>query len=193
MGENFASRQLLSPPRPLSSSDPLAVAWRSTRGEASHETARSARRSFRSGASVVVLPLHGFAVVAEVVEVVPDRADEVALAAHEGGHVLAAADLFVLPSYSEGMSISLLEAMAAGLPVVATDIPGNRALVRHEQEGLLVPVRDATSLAAAIGRIFDSAAQGVQLGAAGRMRAAEEFSLENSARAHLELIESLTS
>ncbi len=107
--------------------------------------------------------------------------------------VLAAADLLVLPSYSEGMSLSILEAMAAGLPVVATDIPGNRALVRHEQEGLLVPMRDATSLASAIGRIFDSPAQGVQLGAAGRTRAAEEFSLEKSARAHLELIESLTS
>jgi glycosyltransferase involved in cell wall biosynthesis len=106
--------------------------------------------------------------------------------------VLAAADLFVLPSYSEGMSISLLEAMAAGLPVVATDIPGNRALVRHEQEGLLVPPRDGKSLAFAIGRIFDSPAQGVQLGAAGRKRAAENFSLEKSARAHLELIESLT-
>lgn len=106
--------------------------------------------------------------------------------------VLAAADLFVLPSYSEGMSISLLEAMAAGLPVVATDIPGNRALVRHEQEGLLVPPRAANHLSAAIGRIFDSAAYGVQLGAAGRKRVAENFSLEKAARAHLELIASLT-
>ena len=102
--------------------------------------------------------------------------------------VLAAADLFVLPSYSEGMSISLLEAIAAGLPVVATDIPGNRALVRHEQEGLLVPPRNAGNLAAAICRIFDAPAQGVQLGSAGRLRAGEHFSLEKSARLHLELI-----
>jgi glycosyltransferase involved in cell wall biosynthesis len=106
--------------------------------------------------------------------------------------VLAAADLFVLPSYSEGMSISLLEAMAAGLPVVASDIPGNRALVRHEQEGLLVPPRDAKGLAAAICRVFDSPACGVQFGTAGRKRAMEEFSLEKSARSHLELIASLT-
>lgn len=105
--------------------------------------------------------------------------------------VLAAADLFVLPSYSEGMSISLLEAMAAGLPVVASDIPGNRALVTHEAEGLLVPPRDSKSLSAAVARVLESPAWGVQLGAAGRKRVSEQFSLERMAREHLELIESL--
>lgn len=105
--------------------------------------------------------------------------------------VLAAADLFVLPSYSEGMSIALLEAMAAGLPVVASDIPGNRALVTHEQEGLLVPPHDAKSLSAAITRLLESPSLGVQLGAAARQRVAAKFSLEKMGREHLELITSL--
>jgi glycosyltransferase involved in cell wall biosynthesis len=105
--------------------------------------------------------------------------------------VLAAADLFVLPSYSEGMSLSLLEAMAAGLPVVASDIPGNRALVTHEREGLLVPPGDAGRLAAAMAQVLSSLALGVQLGAAGRNRVTEHFSLEKMAREHLKLIHSL--
>jgi glycosyltransferase involved in cell wall biosynthesis len=105
--------------------------------------------------------------------------------------VLAAADLFVLPSYSEGMSLSLLEAMAAGLPVVASDIPGNRALVTHEREGLLAPPGDAQRLAAAIAQVLSAPARGVALGAAGRSRVSEHFSLEKMARQHLELIHSL--
>src|SRR4029079_13682067 len=69
--------------------------------------------------------------------------------------VLEAADMFILPSYSEGMSLSLLEAMAAGLPVVASDIPGNRSLVTHEETGLLVPARDVRSLSAAMARLLE--------------------------------------
>ena len=105
--------------------------------------------------------------------------------------VLAAADMFVLPSYSEGMSLSLLEAMAAGLPVVASDIPGNRALVTHGREGLLVPPGDAGGLAAAMTKVLASPALGVELGAAARHRVSENFSLEKMARLHLELIRSL--
>jgi glycosyltransferase involved in cell wall biosynthesis len=105
--------------------------------------------------------------------------------------VLAAADLFVLPSYSEGMSLSLLEAMAAGLPVVASDIPGNRAVLTHEREGLLVPPGDSGRLAAAITQVLSLPARGVELGAAARQRVNEHFSLENTARQHLELFRSL--
>ena len=102
--------------------------------------------------------------------------------------VLEAADVFVLPSYAEGMSNSLLEAMAAGLPVIASDIPANAAVVEHERHGLLVPPRDPPRLAAALRRIVERPdAAAAQFGAAARRRVEEEFSLERVARRHLEL------
>jgi glycosyltransferase involved in cell wall biosynthesis len=64
--------------------------------------------------------------------------------------LLKAADMFVLPSYREGLPRSIIEAMASALPVVATDIAACRELVRDGETGLLVPVRDPASLAAAI-------------------------------------------
>jgi glycosyltransferase involved in cell wall biosynthesis len=64
--------------------------------------------------------------------------------------VLAALDVFVLPSLYEGMPYTLLEAMAAGRAIVATDVAGNRDLVRHGETGLLVPPRQARALADAI-------------------------------------------
>ena len=63
---------------------------------------------------------------------------------------LAAADVFVLPSIVEGLPGALIEAMAAGLPCVVSDIPGNRELVRHEETGLLVPIKQPEALAIAI-------------------------------------------
>lgn len=68
---------------------------------------------------------------------------------------LAASDIFVLPSLSEGMPGALIEAMAAGIPCVATDIPGNRELVQHKQTGLLFPPENAELLAAAISTLLD--------------------------------------
>ncbi|HEX9798020.1 MAG TPA: glycosyltransferase family 4 protein [Anaerolineales bacterium] len=69
-------------------------------------------------------------------------------------HYLRAADLFVMGSSAEGMSHALLEAMAAGTPVIATDIPGNRALIDHLETGWLVPVGDREALRAAIVRLL---------------------------------------
>ena len=65
------------------------------------------------------------------------------------------ADIFALPSLSEGFGIAALEAMAAGLPVVATDVPGLRTIVTHGQNGLLCPPADPEGMATAIGRLFD--------------------------------------
>jgi glycosyltransferase involved in cell wall biosynthesis len=105
--------------------------------------------------------------------------------------LLSAADLFVLPSYEEGMSLALLEAMAAGLPVVAGDIPGNRPLVTDGEQGLLVPPRDAEALAAAIHRMWNEAELAARLGTAARDRASARFSLDRTLDQHLALFESL--
>jgi glycosyltransferase involved in cell wall biosynthesis len=71
---------------------------------------------------------------------------------------LASADALVLPSSAEGFGLVLIEAMAAGVPVVATDVPGIRDVVRHDQTGLLVPVASPTAIAAAVTRLSDAPA-----------------------------------
>ena len=82
--------------------------------------------------------------------------------------VLAAADLFVAsPSWAESFPYSVLEAMALGLPIVATDVGGVGEAVEDEATGLLVPARDAGSLSAAISRLLSEAEPG---GKAGRGR-----------------------
>jgi glycosyltransferase involved in cell wall biosynthesis len=105
---------------------------------------------------------------------------------------LAAADLFVQPTPEDGTPQALVEAMAAGLPIVATDVPGHRALLTHEESALLVPPADAAALGAAIGRLFRETGLGPRLGAAARRRAEAEFSLANSVGQHLTLFEQLT-
>ncbi|MCC6717942.1 MAG: glycosyltransferase family 4 protein [Acetobacteraceae bacterium] len=89
--------------------------------------------------------------------------------------VLAAADIFVLPSHFEGLPMSVIEAMLTGLPVVATDIHGPREQVVPEQTGLLVPTRDAAALAAALRRLTEDPALRARMGAAGLARAREEY------------------
>ena len=92
--------------------------------------------------------------------------------------VLAAADLFVLPSHEEGLSLALLEAMAAGLPIVASDIPGNRLAIRSGSEGVMVPTGDQTALADAIESMLAEPARAAALGTAARQRAQADFSLD---------------
>jgi glycosyltransferase involved in cell wall biosynthesis len=106
--------------------------------------------------------------------------------------LLAAADLFVLPSREEGMSISLLEAMVNGLPIVAGDIPGNRALITSGTHGLLVNPEDRAAFAAAISSLLDAPSRAAELGAAARRRVQEHFSLRTMVERHLQLFELLT-
>ncbi len=88
--------------------------------------------------------------------------------------LLADADVAVLPARGgESFGIVLLEAMAAGLPLVATDIPGYRAVARHEQEALLVAPDDPVALASAVARLLDDAPLAARLRAAGSARALE--------------------
>jgi phosphatidylinositol alpha-mannosyltransferase len=84
----------------------------------------------------------------------------------------AASEVFCAPATGrESFGIVLVEAMAAGLPVVASDIPGYREVVRHEVEGLLVPPSDPRRLAAEVSRILDQPELGRSMGEAGRARA----------------------
>jgi glycosyltransferase involved in cell wall biosynthesis len=101
------------------------------------------------------------------------------------------AAIFALTSLSEAASLTLLEAMASGLPAVVTEVGGNCELVRHEQEGLLVPRGDASACAAAFLRLFGDAALARRLGDAGRQRAEERYRLEGTVNRYLSLYERL--
>ena len=91
--------------------------------------------------------------------------------------LLKAGDVFVFPSRTEGLPNALLEAMAAAMPIVTTDVPGCRDLIEAERTGLLVPVDDAAALAAGLERILGNMEFGIRLG-----RAAAEHVARNLTR-----------
>ena len=101
--------------------------------------------------------------------------------------LLAASDVFVLPSRSEGMPVSVLEAMAAGLPVVASRVGGLAEQVVDGETGLLVQPGDPAELAAALERVLTDPSMRLRLGATGRARAEQAFDVDRFRRAHLEL------
>jgi glycosyltransferase involved in cell wall biosynthesis len=89
--------------------------------------------------------------------------------------VLAAADLVVSPSLREGMQVSLIEAMAAARPIVATAVGGTPDAVADGETGLLVPPANPDALADAVIRLLGDRERMRRMGAAGRMRAEREF------------------
>lgn len=93
--------------------------------------------------------------------------------------LLRQATLSVLPSHSEGLSNSLIESMAAGLPLVATDVGGNPELVNDGVNGLLVPVKNVAALAAAINAILDDPGKAARFGEASLRLCRESFSIKN--------------
>ncbi len=95
---------------------------------------------------------------------------------------LHAMDLFVLPSRTEGLPITILEAMAAGRPVVAAAVGGIPEVVRDGETGLLVPERDPRRLADAVLRLLETPGFARAMGEAGRKRIEEAFTLEREAR-----------
>ena len=97
------------------------------------------------------------------------------------------AELVLLPSRSEGLSQSLLEAMALGLPVVASDASGNRDLITDGGDGRLVAPSDSAAWAAAIDELLGSPETAAKLGTAARRTARESFSLEHTVRRTAEL------
>ena len=91
--------------------------------------------------------------------------------------VLRGLDCFVLPSLAEGVSNTILEAMACGLPVIATDVGGNSELVDDGSTGILVPPGNVPALAAAIAGLADDGKRAAAMGRAGRQRVEREFSM----------------
>jgi glycosyltransferase involved in cell wall biosynthesis len=101
--------------------------------------------------------------------------------------LLRRADVFILPSREEGMSVALLEAMALGMPVLASSIPGNLQLIRDGEHGYLFSPNDPIRLARAINELWADPAQAASLGRAARKRVELEFSIDAIACRHLEL------
>lgn len=102
-------------------------------------------------------------------------------------------DLYVHPSRSEGFSNSVLEAMAHGLPVVATAVGGTAEAVEDGVTGLLVPPRDEDALAAAIVRLLSNRDERRRMGREGRARAEQKFSIDAMIQAYARFYEGLAS
>ncbi|HVE73831.1 MAG TPA: glycosyltransferase [Mycobacteriales bacterium] len=105
------------------------------------------------------------------------------------GELLAQADVFVLPSHQEGMSNALMEAAAAGLPCIATDVGGNREVLG--EHGVLCRPHDPTDLARALESVLHDESAARELGRLARVRARERFGLAPFVQAHLELYDRL--
>jgi glycosyltransferase involved in cell wall biosynthesis len=105
--------------------------------------------------------------------------------------LLAAFDAFALPSISEGLPLVLLEAMAAGLPIVATSVGGIPDVVQEGVTGLLVPAADGDSLRGRLSMLQDDPALARRLGLRAREIALQRYSLRSMSDAYLELYRSL--
>jgi glycosyltransferase involved in cell wall biosynthesis len=92
--------------------------------------------------------------------------------------VYAQAAIICLPSYREGVPKTLIEAAACGRPIVTSDVPGCREVVRHGENGLLVPARDADALAKALMDLLQSPITRSEMGKRGRIIADREFSID---------------
>jgi glycosyltransferase involved in cell wall biosynthesis len=89
------------------------------------------------------------------------------------GSILSSLDIFVLPSYTEGLSTALLEAMTCGRAIVCSDIPGNRELLTHNKEGLLVNPNDSESLKSNIQLLCNDGTLRLKLGNNAKMKASQ--------------------
>jgi len=106
--------------------------------------------------------------------------------------LLAGFDIFVLPSTTEGMSIALLEAMAAACPIVVTAVGGNVELIQHMQTGLVVPPNDEAALRSAIERLLSDRALAARLGSAARAAVEKRYSVEVMTERYEQLWRQLT-
>ena len=105
--------------------------------------------------------------------------------------ILRLLDIFVLPSLGEGISNTILEAMATGLPIVATDVGGNRELVEEGCNGRLVPVGDPARLAEAIFDLMQSAETRVAMGQSSLERVSQQFDWDRTVDSYLGVYDNL--
>jgi colanic acid/amylovoran biosynthesis glycosyltransferase len=94
--------------------------------------------------------------------------------------LLASADIFVLPSFAEGLPVALMEAMAMEIPCISTYVGGIPELIRHGEDGLLVPASSADALAEAMERLILSPELRRALAASGRRRVLERYDLRQN-------------
>jgi glycosyltransferase involved in cell wall biosynthesis len=98
-----------------------------------------------------------------------------------------AVDMFVLSSLWEGLSVALLEAMAAGKPIVATAVSGTTQAMNHGRTGLIVPPRDSQALAEAILQLLSNPKEAQAMGLTAKRRVEVEFSAKKQAEEHIAL------
>jgi glycosyltransferase involved in cell wall biosynthesis len=103
------------------------------------------------------------------------------------GSLLAVADAFCLPSRHEGVPLSVLEAMAAGVPCVATAVGGVPEIVEHRRTGLVVAPGSPAALADALGELLSDPAAAARIGAAARAKVEREWSASVVARRYAAL------
>ena len=107
--------------------------------------------------------------------------------------LLQACDFAILPSHEEGFSNSVLEAMAAGLPLLVTDVGGNPEAVVNGETGIVVPARDPQALADGIRELAADGAKRQRMGEAGLRRIRERFSLQHTVECYRQLYEGVCS
>jgi glycosyltransferase involved in cell wall biosynthesis len=100
-------------------------------------------------------------------------------------------DVFVLSSLTEGLSLSILEAMAAGKPTVVTDVGGNHEIVVEGETGFLIPPENPVAIAEKVCCLLRDRALGLEMGRNGRQRTRDRFSRERMVQAYQELYETL--
>ncbi len=105
----------------------------------------------------------------------------------DADRILPLVDIYWLASSFEGMSNSLMEAMLAGVPVIASDIPPNRELIHHGEHGYLVNLHDGVGFAQFSVKLLEDAALSQKLSTAARQRMLDEFSIERMVERHVEL------
>ncbi|KIC94313.1 glycosyltransferase family 4 protein [Flavihumibacter solisilvae] len=97
---------------------------------------------------------------------------------NEKDNLIREAAMLVLPSYGEGQSIAILEAMAAGLPVIATSVGGNTFIIDHMKSGILVPMGDTVALENAIRKLIEDPGLGRKIAAEAQEKIAAQFKYE---------------